>query len=423
MTPEERRRKLDEIAKRVVERMDREWPEEHADITDMEDLADRVGREMMRELTEEMLREQAQRRKGNQSACPRCRQAALYRGQQPLLVVTAHGRIPVRRAYYYCAACRQGHCPADRRWRLGPAHTTPTVQALTAALASEVAYVQVPGLLKRMGVPVHLGITTVEEIAQRLGTAVAAAPPELATPATRPLAVAVDGVIVPMRGGNKEARCAVIYEPAWNAPRTPEAEAGLRKEFVGTLQDREQLVEEACRRVDLRRPTPTSRVAALGDGAPWIWSGYARHLAHRVEILDFFHALEHVGVVAAARYGAETPAGRRWQQQMREQLLLVGPGALLQALRDWKATGPGETIRVRELTYFANNRERMDYPRYLREGWPIGSGAVEGACKHLVADRFKRAGMRWKSPTAEPLLQLRAALLTKPDLDLRAYVH
>ena len=72
--------------------------------------------------------------------------------------------------------------------------------------------------------------------------------------------------------------------------------------------------------------------------------------------------------------------------------------------------------------YFSGNQERMNYPEYLRLGFPIGSGAVEGACKHLVSERFKKTGMRWNKATAEPLLHLRAALLTEPDLDLRRYV-
>lgn len=63
----------------------------------------------------------------------------------------------------------------------------------------------------------------------------------------------------------------------------------------------------------------------------------------------------------------------------------------------------------------------MNYPEYLRQGFPIGSGAVEGACKHVVSDRFRGMGMRWKSRTAEPLLHARTALLTRPDLDLRTY--
>ena len=64
----------------------------------------------------------------------------------------------------------------------------------------------------------------------------------------------------------------------------------------------------------------------------------------------------------------------------------------------------------------------MNYPEYLRQGFPIGSGAIEGACKRVVSERFKKGGMRWNSETAEPLLHLRAALLTQPDLDLRPYV-
>jgi hypothetical protein len=65
----------------------------------------------------------------------------------------------------------------------------------------------------------------------------------------------------------------------------------------------------------------------------------------------------------------------------------------------------------------------MDYPRYARAGLPIGSGAVEGACKHLVTARFKQAGMRGGKETAEPLIHLRAALLSDPDLDLRVYAQ
>ena len=63
----------------------------------------------------------------------------------------------------------------------------------------------------------------------------------------------------------------------------------------------------------------------------------------------------------------------------------------------------------------------MQYAEFRRRGYPLGSRAIEGACKHVVADRFKGSGMRWKVPTAEPLLHLRAALLTRPELDLRPY--
>ena len=73
------------------------------------------------------------------------------------------------------------------------------------------------------------------------------------------------------------------------------------------------------------------------------------------------------------------------------------------------------------LAYFQNQQERMRYADYLRRGFPLGSGAVEGACKHLVVDRFRGSGMHWKLPTADPVMHLRAALLTHPRLDLRQF--
>lgn len=109
----------------------------------------------------------------------------------------------------------------------------------------------------------------------------------------------------------------------------------------------------------------------------------------------------------------------------RHELRHIGPWRLLRELGAWKPQGRGsratQKVRDEELGYFARNRERMHYPQYARKGFPIGTGAVEGACKHLVSARFKQAGMRWGIKTAEPLLHLRAALLSQPSLDLRRY--
>jgi hypothetical protein len=94
----------------------------------------------------------------------------------------------------------------------------------------------------------------------------------------------------------------------------------------------------------------------------------------------------------------------------------------VETLQKWQPERmSAEKVREDQLRYFQNQYHRMQYPQYLRQGFPIGSGAIEGTCKHLVSDRFGGAGMRWKLKTAEPLLHLRAALLTHPDLDLRLY--
>ena len=421
MTPEERRRKLQEIADHVVERLERDWPAADAHLNDLEDLAEQVGRELMREVSETLLQERAPQRASNHTPCA-CGGRAGFRGDQWLTLVTSHGRIAVERAYFYCERCRTGQCPRDQEWGLGPARATPTVQALVADLAAEIAYTQTPHRLKRLGFPIHLGVKSVEEIAQRVGARVRADPPRLDQPATRPLAAAVDGVMCPLRAGAKEARCGIVYEPDWEAGRTPDECRGLNKEYVATLGSRESLMQAVVERVERRRPTPTTKVAALGDGAHWIWEQYALQLPHRVEILDFYHLCQHVGNVAKAMHGAGTAAAALWLKQTKQSLLKEGPAPLLEAVGAWEpANENAAEVKRQEEGYFTANRERMEYPEYVRQGFPIGSGAIEGACKRVVSERFKRGGMRWNLETAEPLLHLRAALLTQPNLDLRPY--
>lgn len=417
----DRDRKLDEFARRYRERLAREWPEGETDVTRIEEIVARVERETTRELTEEMIREQTGKRQGNRSACA-CGGTATYRKQSTVTLVTAFGRVRAERAYFYCQQCRDGHCPQDREWGIGPGHTTPTVQSLVGYLAATGAYVQVPGTLSRARPSIHLGVKTVELIAQRLGERVRETPPRVAGPAKGTLAVAVDGVMLPTRAGYREARCGVVYEPDWQANRTPGGKAGLGKEFFGTLGSREALMRAVCACVAQRRLIPDTPVAALGDGADWIWENYARFLPNRVEILDFQHVGNHLAEVTAAWHPNDPQAAEGLRERLKQSLLERGPGPLLCVLRQWEPKGHfAQEVKRLQSGYFERNRGRMDYPAYLRAGFPIGSGAVEGACKHLVSDRFKGSGMRWNSATAEPLLQLRAALLTRPDLDLRPY--
>lgn len=421
MTPEERERKIREITERLAERLREHWPDESVPLSEIEDVVGRVGGETLRELTEELLQEQARRREGNQSACP-CGARAFYRGHYGLTVTTEWGPVRLRRAYYYCAACREGHCPVDWELGLGPGQTTPAVQAKVTTLAAQVPYTQVPLLLTQLGLAYAPCVKSVELIAQRLGAQLQAEPPVPSFDrATRELVVAVDGTIMPTRSRGKEVRCAVIYEPDWEADRSPTDCAGLRKEYLATTDSRDGLVAAACARVERRRPRG-AMVAALGDGADWIWEGYAKYLPRRIEILDFYHVSERLTQIAQAKHPDEPEAAQAWRERQEKALLRWGPRQLLNELRYWEPRGAAaREVRRQQLGYFENQQERMHYPTYLRLGLPIGSGAVEGACKHLVGDRFKGTGMRWKVETAEPLLHVRAALLTQPMLDLRCY--
>jgi hypothetical protein len=419
MTPETRARQIREITQRLAERLAAEWPEGDLTINEIEDLAERLGHAVQREISERCLRDEAARKAGNQASCP-CGSIATYRGHNELTVVTAAGRLRVARAYYYCGHCRQGHCPADRRLGLGPANTTPTAQARLAVLSALSPYVQVGDLVKQLGLPLQLDLRSTEAVAQAVGAQVKAHLCPAYGLATRPVAVGFDGIMFPTWAGNKEARSAAIYEPDWQAGRTPEGEAGLRKEYLATTGSRESLVRAACARARARAGGGV--VAVVCDGAALDWVDLDAYLPLRVEILDFYHVLERLGEIAKAKEG-EAGAAAAWRAAMKQTLLVQGPQPLLAALRAWEPAGAAaaEVKRI-QLAYFERQQARMEYPEYLRRGFPIGSGAVEGAGKHVVADRFDGGGMRWKLATAEPLLHLRAALLTQPRLDLRRFV-
>src|SRR3954467_4107107 len=171
--PSERQAKIDAILQRMREQLEAEWPEGETDATGVEEIVSRIERNVLREITEEMLREQSRQRPGNQCACV-CGGAARYRKDSPLEVVTLFGRVRLTRAYFYCERCGAGHCPLDARWGLGPGNTTPGVQDVIAALAAFDAYQHLPHLLPRLRPQARLGVKPIELLTERRGAAVGA---------------------------------------------------------------------------------------------------------------------------------------------------------------------------------------------------------------------------------------------------------
>ena len=145
-------------------------------------------------------------------------------------------------------------------------------------------------------------------------------------------------------------------------------------------------------------------ILAIGDGAHWIWKGVREHLSSLgvtvVEILDYWHGVEHLWKLANALLGQGTKDATTWVKS-REGELLGGRlpdffKSLEEALK--KAKGVSEDLGKlveKELNYFRNNECRIDYARYLAQGYLIGSGAMEGSCKNHVKERIDRSGMHW----------------------------
>jgi len=146
----------------------------------------------------------------------------------------------------------------------------------------------------------------------------------------------------------------------------------------------------------LRHGLARSRdVLVVADGAPWIWNVVADRWAGATELLDFYHASQHLWELGRALSRGDDAQAAAWVQPRRHQLRHGKERRLLQELATMRPPhGPAGEIVRREQRYFAGHTQRMNYDALARRGWPISSGAVESACRQRQC-RFKRSGQFW----------------------------
>ena len=151
------------------------------------------------------------------------------------------------------------------------------------------------------------------------------------------------------------------------------------------------------------------RRVVLGDGAEWIWNLAGEQFPGAIEIVDLYHAKQHLCDVAKAIYGAGTDLATLWARDRRDELDQGRLSALVAVLRPHTKT----TDEARKcIHYLIRNRRRMRYPRFRARGLCVSSGVVEAGCKHTIGARLKRAGMRWTVAGANAIIALRCCKLS-----------
>lgn len=169
-----------------------------------------------------------------------------------------------------------------------------------------------------------------------------------------------------------------------------------------------QLWAEACR----RGLEHARQVVCVSDGAAWIWALMFICFARRVEVLDWWHAVERLWTLARSRLATDS-AVADWVATQKRHLLKDELRQVLHAVRLLYPRGMSLPEGVRQAVgYLFANRWRMRYATFRQAGYPIGSGTVESACKVVVQQRMKQAGMRWSRPGAQAMLALRCTLLS-----------
>jgi hypothetical protein len=199
-------------------------------------------------------------------------------------------------------------------------------------------------------------------------------------------------------------------------PQGKEMRAKLTQEVDGEeVNAKDAIFKWFVEQIQARNGEGLREVVCVMDGERALWKMLMRYVPDAVCILDIFHALERLWDAAHCFCVEGSDAATAFVSERLERILEGGVGRVIgglkQMLKKQKLRGSRKRRLERVIGYLENNRDLMRYDEYLEKGYPIGSGVVEGACRHLVKDRMELTGMRWRVSGAQSMLDLRAAYL------------
>lgn len=245
------------------------------------------------------------------------------------------------------------------------------------------------------------------------------APPSRAVVPDQRMGVALDGAIMRIRKeGWKEVKIGVVFDIAMQAAPDPvtgelvDLAHAVHNRYVAHLGGPERVGDMTWTEARRCGWEQAQETVVLADGAPWIWHQASLHFGQSVQIVDWYHAEQHL--VAAARLLCQegTPTYNRW---LKSRKTLLYQGHAEKIAKELAKAATKRPAQAEALTtaagYFQTNKLRMNYIEMREQEWPIGSGMVESGAKQFKA-RFCGAGMRWSRQGAENLLPIRAAVLS-----------
>jgi hypothetical protein len=372
---------------------------------------------------------------GSRIAC-RCGGEAQFVGRRSKQFHSVLGPLRLRRAYYHCSSCGQGGYPRDGHLGMENTSLSPALTRMTGTVGALVSFQEGSELLQELA-GVMVEAKQVERTAEALGREIAEderqhSEPLDTVPLPQTLYLGIDGTGIPLRAeeltgvpGKREGAaqtrevklCTVWSAESLDVDGTPIRDEGSVSysaaiESAATpdiAKERSAFAQRVWRESQRRRFTQAARTAALGDGAPWIWNVVAELFPGTIEIVDRFHAKQHLSELSKALYGCSSPRAVQWAKRRQEELDSGQFRKLLAALR--RQVARSEEAR-RCLHYFHGNRQRMRYPEFHAQGLCTSTGVLEAGCKVAIGTRLKRAGMHWTVRGSNAIIALRCSKLS-----------
>lgn len=372
--------------------------------------------------------------RGAQVKCPKGHPANFVEYRDKSLV-TVLSEIEVVRAYYYCAQCRGGVIPKDMELDISQTLFSPGVRRMMATVGSKESFDEGRQDLEELA-GIRVSTKEVERVSEATGGEVlvlldrerdAAMSGNIVPIRSVPLMyIGIDGTGVPMvkrelegrkgkegQAHTREAKLGCVFTQTGVDEQGYPVRDEESTTYVGVIEDAKsfgsRIYAEAVRRGVCR----AEKVIVLGDGASWIWGIADHHFHGATQIVDLYHARQHISDLARIVYGSVSAKSHEWIRMRYDELDRGEVEILVKAIRRLRprSTEAKEALR-REGQYFANNAERMRYAQFRRLGLFVGSGVVEAGCKILFGQRLKQSGMHWTMRGANSIIALRCIRLS-----------
>jgi len=368
-----------------------------------------------------------------------CGHQAHYRELRSKPILTAVGRVEVSRPWYLCAYCHEGQFPADAELDIEHTEFSPGVRRMQALVGQDAPF---DHGRQQMKVLAGLEVTakSVERTAEAIGADIAADEqreirkavqldlPVIIGDPIPILYVQMDGTGVPVvkketegRKGKKDGQPAhtrevklgcVFTQKSWDKDGYPIRDPDSTT-YTGAIETAEEFGKRLYLEVWNRGWSRAKKKVVIGDGAEWIWNLAADHFPGAIQIVDLYHARQHLWELARKLYPRDEVNQRAWMKVHQKRLLDKGKiEKLVTSLRSIDTDDPEFASKIRtEAEYFERNAERMRYPKFRRQHLFVGSGVIEAGCKTVIGSRLKQSGMFWTVRGANSIIALRCCHL------------
>lgn len=354
-------------------------------------------------------------------------------------LLTILGEVNFSRRRYECPVCGASRYPGDEELDVVGTGRSPGLRRMMARAGSKETFKEGSEDL-RIYAGIQVSAKDVERVAEKIGRevegwqageralALAGGVESAAGDSVPVMYIAYDGTGVPMvpwevagRKGKqadgsaktREAKLGCVFsQTATDGEGFPIRDLDSTS-FVGAIEGAEKFGERIYAEASRRGLSQAQKVVVLGDGARWVRGLAELHFYGATQIIDLYHAREHIGKLCQLLFAGDEKKIRAFRMRWWT-LLDEGKVERIVAQARSQLSGAGanqEQIEI-ELGYFEENRERMRYQRFRDEGLFVGSGVVEAGCKSVIGQRLKRSGMEWSVSGANAIISLRCLLLS-----------